>query len=103
MPGRGGSQGSTPSEKTEARMEALLEGLKSCEKEKTAYKVASEYCPEDSKASPEEIKAILATFEEKSGKMEAAVEETELEWSCRNSVREKSNSGHWRTNMRIDI
>jgi hypothetical protein len=61
----------TKKETQQERMEALLDGLRSGRKEKTACQDVTQTCPEMSKAGLEEMEAAVDTFEEGSEKTEA--------------------------------
>jgi hypothetical protein len=61
---------------SQQHMEALLEGLKSCGKGTTLYKVPSLVYPDNSKAGLKEIESAVNTFEERSSKMDATDLET---------------------------
>jgi hypothetical protein len=57
-------------EDIKGHVEALLKGFRSGGKKKTACQISSDVCPENSKASPEEMEVEVVTCKELSGKIE---------------------------------
>jgi hypothetical protein len=57
--------------RSDIKRTVLLEGLRSCGKGTTICKIASEACPEKSKAGPDRMEDVVVTFEGSLDRMEA--------------------------------